>query len=83
MEKTINNYPDYNRATIKGLTIDNLILCDIYGSRNIRQSQEDGSSFEVEMPLVDENVSVENGKFFTLTDAEIEELKHPKMQDNN
>ena len=74
MEKTINNYPDYTKAVIKGLTVDGLILCDIYGSRKIKQLQEDGTKIEVDIPLFDENVSVKNGKYFTVTPEEMNEL---------
>ena len=74
MEKVITNYPDYTRAVIKGLTEDGLILCDIYGSRKIKQLQEDDTEIEVDMPLFDENVSVENGKYFTLSKEELEQF---------
>ena len=73
MEKQIVGYPDHTRAVIKGLTVDGLILCDIYGSLKVETINEQGEKQLVDMPLFDENVSITNGKFFTLTKNELEE----------
>lgn len=80
MNKIIKNYPDYTLAVAKALTCDGLILCDIYGSRKVEVVNESGDKDLVDISLFDENVSVENGKYFTLTKKDLEELSINKNQ---
>lgn len=87
MEKRINGYGDFNTVVPKKILEDGTILCDVKGIRKVSQPIYD-SDFkkvgerEVEMPIIDSNISFENGKFFTLTAEEIDEIKNPKKIEN-
>lgn len=86
MTKDIKGYGSFNTVVIKSILEDDTILCDVRGMKKIKQPIYSGFNIigecDVEIPICDTNISFENGKFFTLTSEEIEEIKnHKKKQD--